>query len=206
MTFLILPTHPSMKRDYLDLGSMRFHNRPAVIIESFSGTAIVGWQGKIERQLVDLINEYEDANNPGYVDKLRALLSNWRANPLTGSINIETLRALIGPIELSAVDPWKLQNYFSQLRDSLKQITASVEELPPGALDGPPPGPEMQHISPPSEGAPPAQDFGQEGPAPGEGGEAGPEANPDEIPPDGATKDGEEELPPQGRRNVTPAV
>ena len=104
--------------------------KPQLLGEYYSGQETVDWQGRIERQLIKHIEEYEAAHNTGYADKLRAFMQMWRQHPLTGSLNVETIDALSSATEVLAVDPWKLQNYFSNLRDNLRKLTASVEELP----------------------------------------------------------------------------
>lgn len=140
---------------------MRDHNmwewagwKAPPVCEAYQGQEIVAWHGRIERQLMDDIEEYEAARNPGYADKLRAFLQSWRQHQITGSINVETLDALLTAAEVLAVDPWKMQNYFSNLRDQLRKLKASVEELPVDAFSaarespappmGPPPGPEPE--------------------------------------------------------------
>lgn len=165
----------------------------AAINEAFSGTSVVAWQGRIERQLGDMINEYEESNNPGYVDKLRAILNAWRANPLTGSVNVETVQALLGPIELAAVDSWKLQDYFSKLKDSLKVLTASLEELPP-MPDGAPAGAERDMMEPMGD-LPPLSDFGPSDEPPADTGDELP--NPDETTDEGPEPAPEAEPTPQ---------
>jgi hypothetical protein len=100
------------------------------IFEAYAGTAVVSWYGNIERQIIGMENEYRNANNTDYADKLHQFLMTWRDNPLTGSINIETLQVLEAAAAQNAVDPWKLANYFSNLRDSLRKLIAAQEELP----------------------------------------------------------------------------
>jgi hypothetical protein len=176
-----------MKRNLYDFGAMLFDQRRPELLEAFSGTSIVAWQGRIERQLSDLIDEYDEANNPVYVDKLRAILQHWKTNQLTGSVNVETIDSLVGPIELAAADSWKLQDYFSKLKDSLNVLHASLEELPPG----PEPQPAgMERNMMPSGGGgdlPPISDFGPDKDAPPGGEEPpveGEEAPEDENPAD----------------------
>jgi len=156
-----------MIRTPTDWSVLKFDRVEPELLETFSGTSIVAWQGKIERQLVNLINEYDEANNPGYVTKLQTYLKLWRDNPLTGSINVETLRTLLAPTEVLAVDSWKLQNYFSQLRDAIKVVQASVEELPMTPDGAEPPRAERANIPPPQD-LPPSDEFGAEPENPGE--------------------------------------
>jgi hypothetical protein len=144
-------------------------DRQPALFEMYSGQEIVGWQGRIERQLVELADQYEEARNPGYADKIRVFLQTWRKHQLTGSLNVEVIDALLAATEVPAVDPWKLQNYFSNLRDQLRRLKASVEELPLDAYGaarntGAPPMPEPSggeeappETAPAEETAPPAE-------------------------------------------------
>jgi hypothetical protein len=160
-----------MIRDYESFEYWPRGTKP-VLLEVYSGQEIVGWHGRIERQIMDDIEEYEAARNPGYADKLRAFLQIWRQHPLTGSINVETVDSLLSATEFAAVDPWKMQKYFSNLRDQLRMLKASVEELPVDAFSaahsgptppmGPPPGAPPEEPAPAEEkpeapGAPPEE-------------------------------------------------
>ena len=145
------------------------------IAETFSGTAIVGWHGKIEGQLVTHIADAEKGRNFVYADKLREFLKIWRANEITGSINRETLETLKAASDMLAVDSWTLSSYFRSLSVHLKVLIASEEQLPRGA--------DMNQNDPMAggggggRGAPPmSPTFGaQEEPPPGsEGGAGGP--------------------------------
>lgn len=151
-----------MRRTFEDLGSTGAYG--AALLESFRGVDIVAWQGKIERQLSQYVNENAEARNFVYADKLREFLKVWRDHTLTGSINVETVDLLEAAAAQLAVDPWRYQNYFSNLRDQLRKLKASVEELP---VDG---------IIPPNErrggSAPPATSEVPQAEAPrGEAGE-----------------------------------
>lgn len=130
----------------------QFSLRPRRIQEAFKGTAIVGWQGKIERQLQAMVAENTEARNHAYADKLRAYLELWRSNPLNGSINVETVDSLLSGAEVPAVDDWKYSNYFSNLRDKLRELKASVEELP--MTDEVPPDQRAPSSSPPASFGP----------------------------------------------------
>lgn len=150
-------------RSFEDLAFRSYAPRKPHLIEAFRGKDVVDWQGKIERQLIDSLKEEEDAKNHAYADKLRQFLQIWRAHPFTGSVNIESVQALTTPSDVLAVDDWKYQNYFSNLRDSLRELAASLEELPPDGLVEP-------DERGPGAGAPP-NDFGPTGkPAAGGGG------------------------------------
>lgn len=176
---------------YHDYESFGVHNmaiRQPVLLEQYSGAAVVGWHGKIERQLVNLLDDAEKGRNFVYADKLREFLRIWRQNEITGSINRETLDTLKAASDVLSVDNWNLQSYFSSLRDQLRILVASEEELPRGmdmnqnepSMGGPsmgggaPPmspefGPEKDMPGEPSaEGEPPPPP-GEEGAPPGEG-------------------------------------
>lgn len=141
-----VPVPPAIDREpSFSLGARR-------VSEAFKGTAIVGWQGKIERQLQAMVGENTEARNHAYADKLRAFLELWRANPLNGSINVETISNLLSGTEVPAVDDWRYNNYFSNLRDKLRELKASVEELP--MTDEVPPDQRAPSSSPPASFGP----------------------------------------------------
>lgn len=172
------------------------------LVEAFQGQEIVGWYGSIERQLTRMLEENEASNNYVYADKLRQFIKTWRENEITGSLNRDVILVLKSATEQLAVDAWNLSNYFSNLRDQLRKLLASEEQLPRGdsGLDdkmggpgGGAPGGAMPSLSPefgPEEGAPSDLSgdvqFGDE-----LGAEGGPGASPDDL----AAPEGEELLP-----------
>jgi hypothetical protein len=109
-----------------------WHNsRPLPVVqEAYAGEDIVGWYGNIEGQLNDLIDRYERAKNVPYVERLRAFYTKWRDNQITGSINRETIAPLEAAADMLAVEPWNLKTYFRSLRDQLRKLMASEEQLP----------------------------------------------------------------------------
>ena len=114
--------------------------QPAVC-EAYRGTDIVDWHGRIEKQLLDLVSDYEKARNSNYADKLKAYLDIWREYKLDGSINVEDIDSLYAGAHPLAQDEWDPQNYFMNLRSSLRRLKASEEELPRmNPNDAPPPG------------------------------------------------------------------
>lgn len=122
--------------DYESMGYLDLAQRnPSSIEESFTGTSIVGWYGKIRDQLINMLNEAEKGRNFVYADKLREFLKIWRANEITGSINRETLEPLKSSAGLLGVDKWKLSAYFNSLNTELSKLIASQEQLPAGAED-----------------------------------------------------------------------
>jgi hypothetical protein len=108
------------------------------VMEVYSGEGIVGWHGNIERQLDRMYTTYEAARNQHYTDKLAVFMKIWRGSPISGSINVEDIDKLLSGTEILAVDNWHLKNYFSNLRDQLRKLKASEEELPRGMGDEPP--------------------------------------------------------------------
>lgn len=202
--------------DYESWGRLNFNNRTPELLETFAGTEIVRWHGKIEGQLVGLLDDAEKGRNYPYADKLREFIKIWRANEITGSINRETLETLKAASDVLSVDNWNLGSYFRSLATQLKVLVASEEQLPRDV--------DMNQNDPTAgggggRGAPPMSPSfgpGQEGPEGAEGGAGGaggggggapglggaPEAPggagmPDEMPPEpgaelGAAGEGEE--------------
>lgn len=137
------------------------------LVELYAGTDIVGWYGTIERQLMGMLDDAEKGRNYPYADKIRKFLEVWRGNEITGSMNRETLEVLRAGTELLAVDSWNLSNYFSTLRDQLRKLIASEEQLPRDMdMDANNPMAGMGG----GRGAPPmSPDFGPQDSAPGVG-------------------------------------
>lgn len=118
--------------DYESLGAaslMITAQRPPVL-EYYSGTAIVGWYGNIEGQLTRMEERYRSARNDDYADKIHTFLLTWKSHPITGSMNVETLDLLEASSAQLAADDWQQREYFRSLRDRLRQIIASYEQLP----------------------------------------------------------------------------
>ena len=101
-----------------------------LLIEAYSGVEIVSWYGTIERQLEEMIDKSEAQRNHPYADQVREYLKTWRANEISGSMNREVLETLKAAASQLAVTEWKYRNYFSNLRDQLRKLIASEEELP----------------------------------------------------------------------------
>ncbi len=147
------------------------------ILEAFRGTDVVGWWGTIERQLVDMVNRFETTRDFDSKAKAQEALDIWRQNQITGSINVETIKALESGMRMLAVDKWNQSNYFASLRDNLRKLIAGQEELPPmpdetGGMGKPGGGGGPRMPNKPIEGGPeenpeeggpePSQDFGPE--------------------------------------------
>jgi hypothetical protein len=129
-------------RDYDSIAFIGESSHNWSITEVYSGEGVVGWHGNIERQLDRMLTTYEAARNQPYTDKLAAYIKIWRNNPMSGSINVEDIEKLLGGTEVLAVDNWHLKNYFSNLRDQLRRLKASEEEMPRGDAGGPMGGPK----------------------------------------------------------------
>ena len=198
----------STAHDYESLGFINWIRTSPCICETYSGKAIVKWHGKIEGQLKNLLDDAEKGRNYPYADKLREFLKIWRANEITGSINREVIETLKAAADMLSVDNWDLGSYFQNLRDELRVLLASEEELPRdvdmnqndpyagggGAGGGGPPmspsfGPEGK---PGEEGGAGGGGEGGMGGAPG-GPEGAPEGAPGGVPgEEGAVPPGEE--------------
>lgn len=153
--------------DYESMGCVNFNQEGPALLEAFSGTAVVQWYGNIERQLGRLLGDAEKGRNYPYADKLRTFQKIWRDNEITGSMNRETLDVLKSSADVLGVDNWNLSNYFSNLRDQLRKLVASEEELPRD-LDMNANDP-MRGMGGGGRGAPPmSNDFGPEDKPPGE--------------------------------------
>lgn len=102
----------------------------APINEAFRGQDIVVWYGGIERQLISLVDKYRNSKQFEDASKVEQYLITWRRHQITGSINRSSIESLESAAAQLAVDGWKSQNYFSALRDQLRKLVASEEELP----------------------------------------------------------------------------
>ena len=114
----------------LDYESMWMGPRRLWLPEAYKGTDIVRWYGQIERQIGEMEEEATQSKNHNYANKLREFGKVWKQNEITGSINVETIETLHAATTILAADSWEFANYFSNLRDSLRQLKASAEELP----------------------------------------------------------------------------
>lgn len=192
----------TVAHDYESLGFIDWHRARPCLTETYSGKNIVKWHGKIEGQLKNLLDDAEKGRNYPYADKLREFLKIWRANEITGSINREVIETLKAAADMLSVDNWNLNSYFMNLRDELRVLLASEEELPRdvdmnqndpyaggGGGGGGGGGPPMN----PSFGPDDKPGGGMEGPGGGEGGAPGGGA-----PGGGAPGGPEGEIPPGG--------
>lgn len=167
---------------------MRQVNAPqrCAILEAYSGASIALWWGNIERQIKGFIEDNEGSRNFNYVSKFENFLRIWRQYPLSGSINRETIEPLIAATSTLAVDGWKPSQYFGSLRDQLRVLMASEEELPRGEYEEPKaPKGGLAGRAPVSDFGPQAdapEDPENPAPAPGAPGDEAPEGDePDNI-------------------------
>jgi hypothetical protein len=171
--------------DYESMGrQLDFTQRSPALLEAYSGTSIVQWYGNIERQLGGLLDDAEKGRNWAYADKVREFLRIWRDNEITGSLNRETLDILKSAADVLAVDSWNLKNYYSNLRDQLRKLIASEEELPRD-MDMNANDPMKGGGGGGGRGAPPMNpEFGPQDDAPGQGPDDAdlppPEGNPED--------------------------
>jgi hypothetical protein len=180
------------------------------VLEGYRGTDVVGWYGQIERQLVNMVQRFQTSRNYEAKAQAQVALDTWRENELTGSINTDTVKTLIAMAETLSVVNWNESNYFAGLRDSLRRLRASQEELPPMGDFGEPSKRTRRPATPTGELA---QDRGllaahaeeEEAEQPeGEPGEPtqdfGPEPEPGQrVGPDGKPEENAEEVEPLGR-------
>jgi hypothetical protein len=138
------------------------------VLEAVRGTQVVEWYGRIERQLVDMVNRFQTTRNFANKAKAQEYLQTWRQNELTGSVNVDTINTLLSAASQLAVDEWGDSNYFASLRDKLRMLKAGQEELPPIGDEGDQPsGPRPRSAASSVSPMGTSQDFGPE-PEPGE--------------------------------------
>lgn len=114
---------------YEDMGWVR-PSTSACIPESYRGSDIVDWYGRIEQSVINLLRDAEKSNNSTYAARLKAFLETWQEHPIDGSLNRETIEILLAAAKQWARESWDLQSYFLSLQTRLRQLIASEEELP----------------------------------------------------------------------------
>lgn len=168
------------------------------VLEAFSGTSIVRWYNNIKYKLRDMIQKQEANRNDEYADLLRTYANIWERNPITGSINRETLDLLKASSEPYAKMDWNQQSFFVGLATSLDELIADQEALPTGV--------DTEQNMPSAGGAgasmpPLSPDFGPgQEPPPGAEGQPGAEPGAEGQP--GA--EGEEGFPMPGEDGAVP--
>lgn len=175
--------------DYESMGTVALpESLVPPLVEAYSGSSIVSWYGMIEDQLQRMLDDQEASRNFENADRIRAFLNTWREHEITGSINLEQIDPLKSAAEQQASVKWPLRNYFSSLRNQLRKLIASEEELPRGV--------DQNQLDPMGaglgRGAPPmSPDFGpdEEQPADLDLGAEGVEPPPEEGAPGGAPED-----------------
>ena len=147
------------------------------ILEDYTGVQIVSWYGQVGTEMRKKRDHYEKSDNRVLADKITAFLRTWDNNPITGSINRETLEMYKAASLILGNDTnHDIGSFFRALTTEIDKVIAQTEQLP---ADG-------QSAEP----APRAKSFGGGGPTPSFGGEeTGPPAGP-EGPPPPAGEDG----------------
>lgn len=153
--------------------------------EAYRAADMVTWYGRIERQIADMLDAARDDNNEQSIDFLRTIHGKWVDHPIDANMNIEDLEALETAVAWPAKLEWQHKNYFSVLKDQLRRVIASTQELPtvPGGGGkedrGGPTASASASATPPEELEAPNQQFGAEE-TPGEG-EQPPEESEDDA-------------------------
>lgn len=188
---------------YEDMARANAAPPAADVLEAFSGPAVVRWYNTIKYKLGELIKKQEANRNEEYAKLLKSYLELWNANPITGSLNVETFQILkdgkVTPEEERGIETgeggkhpngaealatmdWDQASYFQGLATSLDELIADAEAVGPGD--------ESEQNMPMAGGAgssmpPIGGDFGpQEEKPPGEGEPApGEQPLPGEPPP-----------------------
>src|SRR5271157_938632 len=102
----------------------------APVLEAFSGSSIVRWYQTIRFGLREKIARQEGNRNDEYAALLRTYSNLWDANPITGSMNVETVKLLKAAAEPYATMDWNEQKYYEGLVTSLDELLADQEQLP----------------------------------------------------------------------------
>jgi hypothetical protein len=115
-----------------DMAQANAAPEPAPVLEAFSGSAIVRWANTIKYGLRDKIAKQEANRNQEYAALLRTYSNLWNENPITGSMNVETIKLLKAAAEPYATMDWNEQKYFVGISTSLDELLADQEALPNG--------------------------------------------------------------------------
>lgn len=169
-----------------DMARANEASEPSPVLEAFSGSAIVRWANTIKYGIKEKIAKQEANRNQEYAALLRTYANLWDQNPITGSMNVETLKLLKAAAEPYATMDWNEQKYFVGIVTSLDELLADQEALPNGVdteQNMPMAGgggslPPMGTDFGPEQGAPPGMGGAEEAP-PGGGAAGGPEPMPD---------------------------
>lgn len=111
---------------------VRRGRKPTPQFEAYAGTAIVGWWNTVKNRLLRMAEEQEANRNTEYTDLIRTFHNTWTSNPITGSINRETLDVLKAAAAPLSVLKWSQASYFAGLATSLDMLIADQEALPTG--------------------------------------------------------------------------
>ena len=122
--------------DYETLGLSQLIPFRVPLIEDYSGVQIVGWYGKVGTELRKKRDHYERSNNRILADKITAFLKTWDANPLSGSINRETLEMYkAASLILGNDSNHDIGSFFRSLTTEIDKVIAQTEQLPPAEGD-----------------------------------------------------------------------
>lgn len=157
----------STYHSYEDMARANAAPEELPVLEAFSGTSIVRWYNTMKFKLRDMIRKQEANRNEEYADLLRTYSNTWERNPITGSINRETLELLKAAAEPYAKMDWNQQSFFTGLVSSLDELVADQEQLPTGVDTEQ----NMGSVGGAGGSMPSTPDFGpEETPPPGVGG------------------------------------
>jgi hypothetical protein len=133
-----------MQLSYEDAAFLGQKRHGQEVSEMYRGKDLVVWWGSIERVVKQKIDEYsQQQGKEKELAELETFLRTWQDNRITGSVNKATVRTLSAAASQAAShDALDTSNFFSNLRDSLNAVIASVEELPtvPSSTGKPVPG------------------------------------------------------------------
>lgn len=122
----------AMRHSYEDWGAATAAPPALDMLEAFNGVSIVRWFNTVKFKLQKMIEEQEANRNHEYANLVRTFLNTWQANPITGSINRETLEILKAASEPLSVMKWAPASYFQGLATSIDELIADQEQLPSG--------------------------------------------------------------------------
>ncbi len=122
--------------DYETLGQSQLIPFRVPLVEDYSGVQIVGWYGKVGTEMRKKRDHYERSGNRILADKITAFLKTWDANPLSGSINRETLEMYkAASLILGNDSNHDIGSFFRSLTTEIDKVIAQTEQLPPAEGD-----------------------------------------------------------------------
>jgi len=125
-----------MNYDYESLGEASMMPLRLPVLEDYTGVQIVGWYGKVGTEMRKKRDHYERSGNRPLADKLSAFLRTWENNPVTGSINRETLEMYkAASLVLGNDTNHDIGSFFRALTTEIDKVIAQTEQLPPAEGD-----------------------------------------------------------------------